>query len=286
MATLRDIRRRINSVKSTQQITRAMKMVAAARLRHAQEAVEQARPYAYRLQSVVSSLALRAEKDLHPLLQVREPRRTDLVVVTSDRGLCGGFNSNILRRAMEYINAHAGSKDISLTLLGRKAREFFRRRGFVPHNVHIGISEDITYHSASIVVDELVQDYSQERRDELVFVYNEFKSAIQQKVVVEKLLPFTPIEPDEDKVVIDYLYEPSEGAVLDDLLEKHLGIQVYRILLESSASEHGARMTAMDSATNNADDMIAALTLHYNRARQAAITKELIEIVSGAEALK
>jgi len=286
MATLRTIRRRIASVKKTQQITRAMQMVAAAKFRKAQQAILLARPYAYKMREVISSLASRAELDLHPLLARRPGKQTEIVVVTSDRGLCGGFNSNILRTASRLIEQMRGEgKKVDLTLIGRKARDYFRRRRVEPRASHIDIFDEVTYHTASLIVDEIIDLFSEGETDELYFIYNEFKSAIQQDVVMERVLPFEPMATVEGPV-IDYLYEPSEAVVLDDLLEMHVKVQVYRILLESSASEHAARMTAMDAATNNADDMIAFLTLRYNKARQEAITKELIDIVGGAEALR
>ena len=286
MATLRAIRRRIASVKKTQQITRAMQMVAAAKFRKAQQAIVLARPYAYKMREVISSLALRAELDLHPLLARRAGKKTEIVIVTADRGLCGGFNSNILRAAARFIEQmRSDAKEVDLTLIGRKARDYFRRRRVEPRASHIDIFDQLTYHTASLIVDDIIELFSEGETDELYFIYNEFKSAIQQDVVMERVLPFEPMEMVEGPV-IDYLYEPSEAAVLDDLLEKHVKVQVYRILLESSASEHAARMTAMNAATNNADDMIALLTLRYNKARQEAITKELIDIVGGAEALR
>jgi F-type H+-transporting ATPase subunit gamma len=286
MATLRAIRRRIASVKKTQQITRAMQMVAAAKFRKAQQAILLARPYAYKMREVISSLASRAELDLHPLLARRPGKQTEIVVVTADRGLCGGFNSNILRMASRHIEQmRAESKKVDLTLIGRKARDYFRRRRVVPRKSHIDIFDEVTYHTASLIVNDIIRQFSEGRTDELYFIYNEFKSAIQQDVVMERVLPFEPMATAEGPV-IDYLYEPSEAVVLDDLLEMHVKVQVYRILLESSASEYAARMTAMDAATNNADDMIAFLTLRYNKARQEAITKELIDIVGGAEALR
>lgn len=261
-------------------------MVAAAKFRKAQQAILLARPYSYKMREVISSLASRAELDLHPLLARRPGKQTEIVVVTADRGLCGGFNSNILRTASRLIEQIRGEgKAVDLTLIGRKARDYFRRRRVEPRASHIDIFDEVTYHTASLIVDDIIRLFSMGQTDELFFIYNEFKSAIQQDVVMERVLPFEPMATAEGPV-IDYLYEPSEAVVLDDLLEMHVKVQVYRILLESSASEHAARMTAMDAATNNADDMIAFLTLRYNKARQEAITKELIDIVGGAEALR
>jgi F-type H+-transporting ATPase subunit gamma len=285
MATLREIRRRIASVEKTQQITRAMHMVAAAKFRKSQAAILLARPYARKMAEVISSLASRAELDLHPLLARRPGKRTEVAIVTADKGLCGGFNSNILREASRSIGRmRSEGKQVSLTLIGRRSRDYFRRRMVKPRAVHIDVFEDVTYHTASLIVDDIIRLFSEGETDELYFIYNEFKSAVQQDVVMERLLPFKPMEK-TGRPLIDYLYEPSEPAVLDDLLVKHIKVQVYTILLESSASEHAARMTAMDAATSNAEDMIEFLTLRYNRARQETITKELIDIVGGAEAL-
>jgi F-type H+-transporting ATPase subunit gamma len=263
-----------------------MQMVAAAKFRKAQEAILLARPYAYKMREVISSLAARAELDLHPLLARRPGKNTEVAIVTADRGLCAGFNSNILRSASRFIERLRGEgKRLSLTLIGRKARDYYRRRRAEPRAVHIDIFDELSYHTASLIVDDIIALFSEGETDELYFIYNEFKSAVQQDVVVERVLPFEP-EQDQEGPVIDYIYEPSEAAVLDDLLVKHVKVQVYRILLESSASEHAARMTAMDAATSNADDMIVFLTLRYNKARQEAITKELIDIIGGAEALR
>src|SRR3990172_914272 len=226
MANLRDIKKRIKSVKNTQQITKAMKMVSAAKLRRAEESVKQARPYANKMLGVLSSLALRADSSAHPLLARREVKKVAVIVITSDRGLCGAFNSDIIKA------------------------------------------------------------YTNEEVDEVYLLYNEYKSALVQEAMMERLLPITPLKGETEMSVVDYIYEPNKDSILEEILPKHVEIQVYRALLESIASEHGARMAAMDSATRNAKDMIGRLTLYYNRARQATITKELIEIVSGAEALK
>jgi len=286
MATLRTIKRRIASVKKTQQITRAMQMVAAAKFRKAQDAILLARPYAHKLRDLIGSLASRAELDTHQLLARRAGKKVEIMVVTSDRGLCGGFNGNILRTAFRFIDkTRREGKEVSVTIIGRKARDVFLKRKIVPRAVYIDVFDKVTYHSASVIVDELVRMFKSAETDELYFIYNEFKSAIQQDVVTERLLPFEPVEEREGPTA-GYLYEPSETAILDELLDKHVRIQVYRILLESNASEHAARMTAMDAATNNADDMIESLTLRYHKARQEAITEELIDIVGGAEALR
>ncbi len=285
MSNLRDIRRRIQSVKNTEQITKAMKMVAASRLRRAQEAILASRPYALKMLEVLSSLALRTNPEAHPLLVTREPKKTDMVVVTSDRGLCGAFNSNILRKAEQFMAEHP-DWEFSMHLVGRKAVEYFKRREVNTRKISLDILADVSLPHAMAIGNDVVESYLEEEFDQVFMVYNEFKSAIQQMVVVEQLLPIKPMEVTEDHVAVEYLYEPSEDMVLEELLPRHINIQVFRVLLESVASEHGARMTAMDAASKNAGEMIDKLTLLYNRSRQAAITKELMEVVSGAEAIK
>ncbi len=285
MSNLRDIRRRIQSVKNTEQITKAMKMVAASRLRRAQEAILASRPYALKMLEVLSSLALRTNPEAHPLLVTREPKKADMVVVTSDRGLCGAFNSNILRKAEQFMAEHP-DWEFSMHLVGRKAVEYFKRREVNTRKISLDILADVSLPHAMAIGNDVVESYLEEEFDQVFMVYNEFKSAIQQMVVVEQLLPIKPMDVAEDHFAVEYIYEPSEDVVLEELLPRHINIQVYRVLLESVASEHGARMTAMDAASRNAGEMIDQLTLLYNRSRQAAITKELVEVVSGAEAIK
>jgi F-type H+-transporting ATPase subunit gamma len=289
MPSLRDIRRRIGSVRNTQQITKAMKMVAAAKLRRAQDAILRARPYAEKVDEVLAQVATRAAREAHPLLQKREPRHVELVLMTSDRGLCGGFNANILRRAQRFYNENRDRyARIEFSTIGRKGKEYSARRGIPSRKDYVGIFEDLRYERAKEIADELVAHYTTEKLDAVFLLYNEFKSAITQRVSLVQLLPIEPrAGVEEDALLpVDYLYEPSRTAVLESLLPRHLAMQVWRALLESQASEHGARMSAMDSASRNAADMIDRLTLYANRVRQAAITKELMEIVSGAEALK
>ncbi len=285
MSNLKDIRRRIQSVKSTEQITKAMKMVAASRLRRAQENIIASRPYALKMLEVLSSLALRTNPEAHPLLVTREPKKVDMIVVTSDRGLCGAFNSNILRKAEQFMAEHP-DWGFSLHLVGRKAVEYFKRREVNTRKVSLNILADVSFPHAIAIGNDVVQSYLEEEFDQVFTVYNEFKSAIQQRVIVEQLLPIKPMDISEDDFAVEYLYEPSEDMILEQLLPRHINFQVYRVLLESVASEHGARMTAMDAASKNAGEMIDKLTLLYNRSRQAAITKELMEVVSGAEAVK
>ncbi len=285
MANLRDIQRRINSVKNTEQITKAMKMVAASRLRRAQEAILSSRPYAHKMLEVLSSLSLRTNPQAHPMLVTREPKKVDLLIVTSDRGLCGAFNSNIIRMAESFMAEHP-DREFSLHLVGRKASDYFKRRDVNIRKISLNILAEASMPHASAVGGDLVEHYLNEEFDQVCMVYNEFKSAIQQTVIVEQLLPIKPMDINEDYFPVEYIFEPSEDAILEVLLPRHINVQIFRVFLESVASEHGARMTAMESASKNAGEMIDKLTLIYNRTRQAAITTELIEVVSGAEALK
>jgi len=288
MASLRDIRRKIVSIKKTQQITKAMKMVAAAKLRRAQERVIAARPYSRKMLTVIASLASRVERMQHPLLAKREPKKVKLLVLTSDRGLCGAYNTNILRKAVEAVREfQAQGKEVRVNIVGRKGRDFFRKRS--SYNVGQTWSDlgMIDYEKAANVGKNIVERFAAGETDEVYLLYNEFKSVMQQNVTLEKLLPVEPpAEADPFTAAVDYLYEPSAVAILTSILPKHIEVQVYRALLESQASEMGARMTAMDSATRNAKDLIGRLTLKFNKTRQAAITKEISEIVGGAEALK
>ena len=287
MANLKEVRLRIRSVKNTQQITRAMKMIAASRLRKAQEAIVAKRPYAKRLADVISALATRAEHGDHPLLAVRPPKHVLLLVLTSDRGMCGGFNVNISRATVRYIEGHEEHEKTDLAVIGKKGQDFFRRRPqYTVSRNYQGVFENIGVEKAAEIGGEIISAYVTDDLDAVYMVYNEFKSAISQQVVVEKLLPVEPREDATDEDALDFAYEPSKRAVLDEVLPLYVNIQIYRAILESIASEMGARMTAMDNATRNAGELIAKLTLTYNRARQAAITKELMEIIGGAEALK
>lgn len=288
MANLRAIRKRISSVKSTQQITRAMKMVSAAKLRRAQDGINAARPYARKMREVVTAVAGRAGAGAHPLLTAREGKRLALLVVTSDRGLCGSFNSGLTRAVHRFLKEHRGEyEEITLFVVGRKGRDFFRRREIPIRKEYLGVLGSVSHHHAETVVNDLVGGFLAGEFDEVQIAFNEFRSAISQIVRFEKLFPIALESSGKtggDEV--DYLYEPSREAILAMLLPKYVETMIFRVLLESVAGEHGARMTAMDSATNNSVDMIARLTLQMNRARQATITTELTEIVSGAEALK
>jgi F-type H+-transporting ATPase subunit gamma len=290
MASLRDIRKRIKSVKSTRQITKAMKMVAAAKLRKAQEAIIAARPYASTLDQMIGDLVARSESGSvsHPLLTERPAKKVEVLVVTSDRGLAGGFNGNVTRQVLRYVKENHGKVDVTITTVGRKGNDFFRVKGQPTRKDWPGILNKMSYRNAADVAEELARRFEKGDVDAVYLCYNEFLSAISQKVTFSRLLPFetTTKKGSGPSSLVDYEYEPSKQAVLDRLVPQALNIKVYRALLESIASEHGARMTAMENATKNAGEMISSLTLFYNRTRQAAITKELMEIVSGAEALK
>jgi F-type H+-transporting ATPase subunit gamma len=279
-----DIRRRIRSVKNTQQITKAMKMVAAAKLRRAQERMFAARPYAAGLRQVLASVATRVDINSHPLLQSREPERNVvIVIVTADRGLCGAFNSNVIRAAQNFIRERS-FESVELLTIGRKAGDFFKRRP-IPIRENVFVAQALSIEVARRIADGLIKDFIDEKIDGVYVVYNEFKSLIAQHVRAERLLPImSEFDATPDQPSIGYLYEPGPEQILSDLLPKHIEFQLYRVLLESAAAEQGARMTAMEAATKNASDMINYLTLTYNRIRQAAITKEIIEIVSGASA--
>jgi len=282
---LRDIRTRIRSIKNTQQLTYTMKLVSATKLRRAQEQILAARPYARRMLQVLNSLATRATPESHPLLMRREERKIEVVIITSDRGLCGGFNANILKVGKAELERWKRS-DVSVTAVGKKGRDFLRRRRIPMRREIVDVFRKISYAHAAELARDLMQRYTSLERDAIYLVYNEFKSAIQQRVVVEKLLPIEKLPEAEALLPVDYLYEPGQREIFDQLLPKHVEVQVYRALLESAAAEHGARMSAMDAATNNAGELIDSLTLNMNKVRQAGITKEILEVVAGAAALE
>jgi F-type H+-transporting ATPase subunit gamma len=298
MPSLLDLRRRIRAVKSTQQITKAMKMISASKLRRAQDRVVGARPFALQMQRVLNSLASRVDPSSHPLLAERDPGagatgsgnegadpKILLMVVTADKGLCGGFNTNIIKAASGFIN-NAGAP-VCLGLVGRKGRDFFKRRGFEIRVEEIGIFQRVKYADAKRIAEAAIEEFTSGRVSRVFIVYNEFKSVMQQRVVTEQLLPVQmgsdPREAQGGQT--PYIYEPDPAQILGELLPKHIEIQVYRALLESAAAEHAARMTAMDAATKNSGEIIDTLTLYMNKVRQAAITREIIEVVSGAQAL-
>jgi F-type H+-transporting ATPase subunit gamma len=288
MPSLLDLRRRIRSVKSTQQITKAMKMIAASRLRKAQDHILNARPYAQQMLRVLNSVASRVDPSVHPLLAQRGPHAGSvalLFVITADRGLCGGFNTNIIKGASQFIAEDPG-REIALGLIGRKGRDFFRRRGFDVRYEQINVFQRLSFADAQALAATAVEEYTSGRTDGVYLLYNEFKSVMQQRVVVERLLPVPRLDlQPEAPPLLEYLYEPAPQRIFDDLLPRHVDTQVYRALLESAAAEHAARMTAMDAATKNSAEMIEQLTLYMNKVRQANITREIIEVVSGAEAL-
>jgi len=261
-----------------------MKMVAAARLRRAQEAILAARPYAHRMRDVLARLAARTDATRHPLLAERGDERVELLIVSSDRGLCGSFNANIIRRAERYLVERGGS-GVTLHIVGRRARDYFRRRPYEIHKAYSDVFRDFSFRKAREAGQDLIDRFVRKELDAVYMVYNEFKSAIQQKVVVERLLPLQRIEAAEAGSTLEYLFEPEPAALLDSLLQRHVNVQVWAALLESNAAENGARMAAMEAATKNAGELIDSLTLQMNRIRQAAITKEIIEVVSGADAL-
>ncbi len=288
MATLSDIKRRITSVKNTSQITKAMKLVAAAKMRRAQENVLASRPYSEKLLEVLGSLSVRSEESAHPLLAKREEKNILILLCSSDKGLCGAFNANLFRATMNLIHESEG-KGIFLSVVGKKGRDFFKNKNVMTLDSYVDYTRNLNYPFAADIGKDMVEAFSQEKVDRIYIVYNHFKSVIRQDLVVRSLLPIVPAENEEKEEpakVIDYLYEPSAQAILSDILIRYVNIQIYHALLESWASENGARMAAMDNATRNAKEMIASLTQTYNRARQSAITTELIEIVSGADALK
>ena len=287
MASLRDIRKRIRSVKNTRQITKAMKMVSAAKLRKAQENVIASRPYAATLDAVMSQLLSKSEPGAvaHPLLTKREVKKIEFLVVSSDRGLAGGFNSNITRRALKFLAEHKGA-EVTITTIGRKGSEFLRGRGFNVRKDWPGFFAKLNYTTAETVAAEVTARFLSGEVDAVYFLFNEFVSAIAQVPNLTQLLPYEPKADASAKPASEYAYEPSPQAVLEKLVPQAVNVKIYRGLLESWAAEHAARMAAMENATKNAGDMIGTLTLFYNRSRQALITKELMEIVSGAEALK
>ena len=291
MASLRDIRKRIRSVKNTRQITKAMKMVSAAKLRRAQDNVIAARPYAKTLETVMSNLIAKSEPGelSHPLLSRRAVKSVELLVITSDRGLAGGFNSNINRRALKFItDQQRAGVEVFVTTVGRKGHEFLRGRGFPSRKDNPGVLQKLSYAAAETIARELSKRFLDGKVDAVHLMFNEFVSAIAQVPTQAQLLPFEAkaSEGKAGATQVDYKYEPDSQAVLEQLVPKAVAVKIYRALLESYAAEHAARMTAMENATRNAGDMIGSLTLFYNRSRQAQITKELVEIVSGAEALK
>jgi F-type H+-transporting ATPase subunit gamma len=297
MPSLIDLRRRIRAVKSTQQITKAMKMIAASRLKRAQDRVVAARPFAQRMLMVLNGLVGRVEQEAHPLLRVPEKDgRPLLIVITGDRGLSGSFNSNVIKAAGQFIVNEGRDREIALGLIGRKGRDFFRRRGFDVRYEAAGIFQRLSFNDAQEIAKVAIEEFTSGAASSVYLVYNEFKSVMSQRIVVERLLPIPRLEgeasgttpgapkPAGGGPAVDYLYEPAPEEIFKDLLPRHVQVQIYRALLESNAAFFAAQMTAMDSASRNATDMIENLTLYMNKVRQAAITREIIEVVSGASA--
>ena len=296
MPSLIDLRRRIRAVKSTQQITKAMKMIAASRLKRAQDRVVAARPFAQRMLGVLNSLVSRIDPEVHPLL--RMPDQTGapvlLIVITADRGLCGSFNSNVIKSAGQFITTEGQGREVALGLIGRKGRDFFRRRGFDVRYEAAGIFQRLSFEHAVGVANTAIEEFTSGRVGSVYLVYNEFKSVMAQHLVVERLLPIPRLEPEvapgspkpagEGGPTVDYIFEPAPELIFAELLPRHVQVQVYRALLESNAAFFAAQMTAMDAATRNSAEMIENLTLYMNKVRQAAITREIIEVVSGAAA--
>lgn len=294
MATLKIIRKRISSVKSTQKITKAMKMVAAAKLRKAVLAVTAARPYADGLKDIIQSIAAKGDVS-HPLFEAREnPKKVKFLLFTSNKGLCGGFNSNLLRRIETFLNGIKGNYEVvDISVIGKKGRDFYRARNKETHEFFGSFADKMTFDETTELAGKLISEFTEAQYDEIYLVYNKFISALNLEVQIEKLIPFSFGKKEEvadkgnvAKTLIDYIYEPGRQEVLDFVVPKFVASQIFRAHLESLASELGSRMTAMESATKNAKEMIGSLTLEYNRARQATITKELMDIVNGAESIK
>jgi len=289
MAALRDIKRKITAVQKTKQITRAMNMVAASKLRTSQTRMENFRPYAVKFMDVLKSLALRVDPNIHPLLAVREPKRIRVICMTSARGLCGGYNSNIIRTTERLFKDRLSKgKELSLIAVGKKGRDYFRRKANII-NQYVEVFRKFDMSLAQAIGEDVIPSFIAEEYDELYLIYSEFVSMPVQRPVAVRLLPIPSVGVDEDVEPdkrVDYIYEPSEELLLDQLLPMYIRVLIYRALLETSAGENAARMMAMDNATSNCDEMIQTLTLNFNKARQAAITKELMDIVGGTEALK
>ena len=291
MPSLIDIRRRIRAVKSTQQITKAMKMVAASKLRRAQERTTQARPFASQMLRVLNSLASRVDPSMHPLLDLRTPpkagNRVMLIVITADRGLCGSFNTNVIKSSGQFITDNPG-REVALGLVGRRGRDFFARRGFAVRYEQVNLFAKVNYEHAKSIAHAAMDAFLNNEVDSVYLVYNEFKSVMLQRVVIERLLPIARLDVEAAEgtaATTDYIYEPAPEQLLTTLIPTHVEVQVFRALLESNAAFYAAQMTAMDAATRNSGEMIESLTLYMNKVRQAAITREIIEVVSGAQAL-
>ncbi|MBD3274751.1 MAG: ATP synthase F1 subunit gamma [Candidatus Marinimicrobia bacterium] len=285
MATLQEVKSRINSVQNIQKVTRAMKMVAAAKLKKAQQAIEQTRPYALKINSLLNQLLPDVDRSINPLLEVREPEKVGIVVMTADRGLCGAFNSKIIRRTEEEVKKY-DPENVNLICIGKKGRNYFRRREFNIIGEYIDFFRDLEFTNATSIVDTITNLYVDHGLDRVDVIYNRFKNVIQQIVEVEQFLPLIVEEDTAQESVSEVLLEPNMEDIVNSLVPRHLNVQMWRMLLESNASEQGARRTAMDNATSNAEEMIEDLQMQYNKERQATITREISEIVGGAEAMK
>jgi F-type H+-transporting ATPase subunit gamma len=288
MPSLIDVRRRIRAVKNIQQITKAMKMVSASKLRRAQERIQSARPFADEMQRVLGNLAQRVDPSAHPLLEIRDENRpgsrTLLIVVSADKGLCGSFNTNVMKAASAFVVRSQG-REVTLGLVGRKGRDFFRRRGFEIAFEHVNLFARLRYADAQAIARAAIDEFTSGRVDAVHMIYTEFKSVMTQRIVSQRLLPIPREEISGSETMVDYIYEPAPQEILSDLVPRHVEVQIYRALLDSNAAFFAASMTAMDTATKNSADMIEQLTLYMNKVRQAAITREIIEVVSGAQAL-
>jgi F-type H+-transporting ATPase subunit gamma len=290
MATLREIRQRISGVKNTQKITKAMKMVAAAKLRRATDAIIAARPYARKMQELLSYLSGQVDVTKYPQFEAREVKAVAIVIVTADRGLCGAFNSNIIKAAVNHIKTNYAEMNaagkVKLICVGKKGYDFFSKRDYEVIAKHTGVFNQMSFTTAKTIVSEIVDGFVKGEYDKVEIISNEFKNAVQQKLTIGQFLPVVQEQGTKAAAATDYIFEPASDEIVSALVPKHLNFQVWRVLLDSNAAEHGARMSAMENASTNARDLIKVLQLNYNKARQSAITKELLEIVAGAEALK
>ena len=286
MPNLKEIKSRITSVKSTIQITSAMKMVSAAKLKKAQDAIIQLRPYSNKLTEIMSSVSSASEdSSQNKYSEVREVSKILLVPITSNRGLCGGFNANIIKKTIEIEKELNSRSELTILSIGKKSSEFFKKNKYNVHSTHDDVFQDVNYEDVSKIAELILKDFANEKFDKVILVYNQFKNAATQIVMQEDFLPLNKTQSENSQEAVDYIYEPGKDEILNELIPKSLKTQLFKAILDSNASEHGARMTAMHKATDNATELKNELTLSYNKARQAAITGEILEIVGGAEAL-
>ena len=286
MPNLKEIKSRITSVKSTIQITSAMKMVSAAKLKKAQDAIIQLRPYSNKLTEIMSSVSSASEdSSQNKYSEIREVSKILLVPITSNRGLCGGFNANIIKKTIEIEKELNSKSELTILSIGKKSSEFFKKNKYNVHSTHDDVFQDVNYEDVSKIAELILNDFANEKFDKVILVYNQFKNAATQIVMQEDFLPLNKTQSENSQEAVDYIYEPGKDEILNELIPKSLKTQLFKAILDSNASEHGARMTAMHKATDNATELKNELTLSYNKARQAAITGEILEIVGGAEAL-